>query len=128
MNLKEKQIKSYSIQGEQQDNEASDVNQEENNNENGDSSEQPAENQETNDESNAKDSNDPVMEIEGIVHGEADNNVVQSASRFSSMDDDDNKVCQSKIFNCLKYNFKKKQKKKTIHQLLINIRVRHDCF
>lgn len=105
MNLKEKQIKSYLIQGDQQDNEA---NQEENNNnndENGDVSEQPAENQETNDETNAKDSNDPVMEIEGIVHGEADNNVVQSASRFSAMDDEDNKVCQSKIFKCLKYNF-----------------------
>lgn len=51
----------------------------------------------TNDETNAKDANDPVMEIEGIVHGEADDNVVQSASRFSVMDDEDNKVCKWKF-------------------------------
>lgn len=36
--------------------------------------------------------NPSVMEIEGIVQGEADNNVVQSASRFSAVDDEDNKV------------------------------------
>lgn len=32
------------------------------------------------------------MEIEGIVQGEADNNVVQSASRLNATYDDDNKV------------------------------------
>lgn len=48
--------------------------------------------QETNDDGNAKDTSDPVMEIEGIVHGEADNNVVQSASRVTAVDDEDNKV------------------------------------
>lgn len=53
-----------------------------------------SENQEKNDETNGKDTSDPVMEIEGVVHGEADNNVVQSASRLSSMDDEDNKVCK----------------------------------
>lgn len=36
--------------------------------------------------------NPSVMEIKGIVQGEADNNVVQSASRFSAVDDEDNKV------------------------------------
>lgn len=36
--------------------------------------------------------NPNVMEIKGIVQGEADNNVVQSASRFSAVDDEDNKV------------------------------------
>lgn len=51
--------------------------------------------QETNDESNSKETSEPVMEIEGIVQGEPDNNVVQSASRInghSVMDDEDNKV------------------------------------
>lgn len=58
---------------------------------NADNENQP--NQEKNeDESNAKESNEPVMEIEGIVQGEADNNVVQSASRLNAMYDDDNKV------------------------------------
>lgn len=36
--------------------------------------------------------NPNVMEIKGIVQGEADNNVVQSASRFTAVDDEDNKV------------------------------------
>lgn len=42
-----------------------------------------------------KDNHNPsVMEIKGLVQGEADNNVVmsQSASRFTAVDDDDNKV------------------------------------
>lgn len=84
------------IQGEQQDNEPTNEaneehEQQEENNNNEDASEpEPAEtenelteNQETNDES----------EIKGIVHGEPDNNVVQSASRLNAMDDEDNKVC-----------------------------------
>lgn len=58
--------------------------------------EQPIENESTENqetaEENAKETNDPVMEIEGIVQGEADNNVVQSASRFNAIDEEDNKV------------------------------------
>lgn len=45
-----------------------------------------------NDESNAKETNSPEMEIKGIVQGEADNNVVQSAGRINHLDDDNNKV------------------------------------
>lgn len=44
--------------------------------------------------------NPSVMEIKGIVQGEADNNVVQSASRFSAVDDEDNKVW-IRIFLCV---------------------------
>lgn len=54
--------------------------------------EMQADQEEANDESNTKETNEPVMEIEGIVQGEADNNVVQSASRLTAMDDEDNKV------------------------------------
>lgn len=101
------------IQTEQHDNDTTDTNKEEeeeeqqqqqeenyNNDENEAAPEhtpvenESPENAETSDETNAKDANDPVMEIEGIVHGEADDNVVQSASRFSAMDDEDNKVCK----------------------------------
>lgn len=50
-------------------------------------------NDDTNHNNNNKDTINPnVMEIKGIVQGEADNNVVQSASRFSAVDDEDNKV------------------------------------
>lgn len=41
------------------------------------------------DEANAKASE---MEIEGIVQGEADNNVVQSAGQITNGDDDENHV------------------------------------
>lgn len=59
---------------------------------------EPIENEEmttdqgTNGDLNSKETSDPVMEIEGVVHGEADNNVVQSASRLTAVDDEDNKV------------------------------------
>lgn len=43
----------------------------------------------TNEELNAKET---IMEIEGIVQGEADNNVVQSAGQITIMDDDRTKV------------------------------------
>lgn len=42
-----------------------------------------------NDEANAKESE---MEIEGIVQGEADNNVVQSAGQITNGDDNGNHV------------------------------------
>lgn len=44
--------------------------------------------------------NPNVMEIKGIVQGEADNNVVQSASRFSAVDDEENKVWICIVFFC----------------------------
>lgn len=43
------------------------------------------------------------MEIEGIVQGEADNNVVQSASRINATYDEDNKVW-TQITNCYQLN------------------------
>lgn len=43
----------------------------------------------SNDEANTKESE---MEIEGIVQGEADNNVVQSAGQITNGDDDGNHV------------------------------------
>lgn len=67
-------------------------------NDNQKKSEEPLENEQmtpdqgTNDDFNSKETTDPVMEIEGVVHGEADNNVVQSASRLTAVDDEDNKV------------------------------------
>lgn len=61
------------------------------NGENDDNEEKPEQPSE-NDESNAKETNEPEMEIEGIVQGEADNNVVQSASRINATYDEDNKV------------------------------------
>lgn len=101
LECKQKTKSNRIIQGEQTATEQPDVNQENGAHENGEeNAEEPAENgtinhdddQETNDETNAKDTSDPVMEIEGVVHGEADNNVVQSASRFTAVDDEDNKV------------------------------------
>lgn len=85
------------IQEAQHDNHATDANQEnyddkEEKPEQCNETEMPTNNNETNGESNAKETSDPIMEIEGIVHGEADNNVVQSASRFSAVDDEENKV------------------------------------
>lgn len=92
------------MQEQQQITEASDVNQENSNNddENTEAStqqqqEETASEKECNggDDTQSKDTingSDPVMEIEGVVHGEPDNNVVQSASRFTAVDDEDNKV------------------------------------
>ncbi|XP_031620870.1 uncharacterized protein LOC116339242 isoform X2 [Contarinia nasturtii] len=80
----------------QSDHETTVANEEDNNDDNVTSEHsaeiESSENQQKITESNGKDTSDPVMEvIEGVVHGEPDNNVVQSASRFSSVDDEDNK-------------------------------------
>lgn len=41
---------------------------------------------------NSKDTSDPVGEIQGIVQGEADNNVVQSAGQFNMAEPESVKV------------------------------------
>lgn len=96
---KKKQNKTIGIKNKQknqkhiiQDEQPDDANQETARDDDNQDNSQPPNQNETNGESNVKENTDPVMEIEGIVHGEADNNVVQSASRFSAMDDEDNKV------------------------------------
>lgn len=77
---------------EENDNDDDDnVDEHQNSDEPTENEEMPADQVDTND-SNGKEATDPVMEIEGVVHGEADNNVVQSASRLTTVDDEDNKV------------------------------------
>lgn len=75
------------IQEAQPTNEPTDTNQTEENNNNDENDDA------LNDEQPAENETSENQEIEGIVHGEPDNNVVQSASRFSALDDEDNKVC-----------------------------------
>lgn len=76
------------------------------------------ENQQSNDEpTNRRDSNNPVMEFEGIVQGEADNNVVQSAGQMSATDEETVKVIQICSANSCFFFFSFDQLFTSVHNL-----------